>query len=91
MKKINNLDGKVSVVIGAGRGIARAIAIGFAGAGSAICCAARTGKEIENTLSEIKKQGGKGIAVKTDITRIESVENMIKTATRDLGAPIFLL
>ncbi|MCP4168916.1 MAG: SDR family NAD(P)-dependent oxidoreductase [Chloroflexi bacterium] len=42
---VNNqpaLAGNVAVITGAGRGIGRAIAIGYAEAGAAICCGART-------------------------------------------------
>ncbi len=36
------LSGKVVVITSAGRGIGRAIAIGYTEAGAAICCGART-------------------------------------------------
>ena len=40
------LSGKVVVVTGAGRGIGRAIAVGYAAAGATVCCVARTESEI---------------------------------------------
>lgn len=36
----SRLAGKVAVITGAGRGIGRAIAIGFAAEGTAVCCSA---------------------------------------------------
>src|SRR5258708_37602675 len=53
-----NLDGKVAVVTGAGRGIGRAIALAYAQAGAAVACAARTAAEIAETAQRIRESGG---------------------------------
>ena len=47
------LSGKVVVVTGAIRGIGRAIAVGYAAAGAAVCCVARTESEIAREMRNI--------------------------------------
>ncbi len=73
-----SLDGRVSIVTGAGRGIGRSIAKRFAHEGSIVVLTARSIDEVNNTLKEIKENGGKGIVVKTDISKINDVNNLVK-------------
>ncbi|MCX8131308.1 MAG: SDR family oxidoreductase [Clostridia bacterium] len=79
------LKGKVAVITGAGRGIGKAIAIAYANAGADVVCAARTEAEIEQTVNEISAKGGKAIAIKTDVTCIESVNSMFEKAVQNFG------
>ena len=80
-----SLQGKVAVVTGAGRGIGRAIAIGYANAGASVCCAARTVAEIEAVADQINAGGGRTIAVSTDVTNLASVEAMFEQVQTELG------
>ncbi|MEZ4735491.1 MAG: SDR family oxidoreductase [Caldilineaceae bacterium] len=79
------LAGKVAVVTGAGRGIGRAIALGYAGAGAAVVCAARTAAEIEATVQEITINGGQGLAVPTDVTQQAAVEQLFRQSVDHFG------
>jgi 3-oxoacyl-[acyl-carrier protein] reductase len=84
MKK-ESLNGKVAIVTGAGRGIGRAIALAYARIGAAVGCAARTKSEIEDTSGLIKAAGEQSEAVQTDVTNLESVENLFKTIASQFG------
>jgi 3-oxoacyl-[acyl-carrier protein] reductase len=78
-----SLTNKVAVVTGAGRGIGKAIALGFARVGASVVVASRTKADIEATATEIKNSGGKALAVPTDVTKTDQIENLLnKTLDR---------
>ena len=85
------LKGKTAVVTGAGRGIGKAIALGYAREEAALVCAARTLAEIESTAEQISQSGGKALAVQTDVTDPGSVQNLFSTANREYGGPDILV
>ena len=80
-----DLSGDVAVVTGAGRGIGEGIARTLAGAGAAVVVAARRTNEIEKVAETIRSDGGRAIAVTTDVTEDESVEALARAAVDEFG------
>jgi NAD(P)-dependent dehydrogenase (short-subunit alcohol dehydrogenase family) len=81
-----SLEGKVSVVTGASRGIGRAIALGLAEAGSDVAVAARSEDDLETLAKEIEELGRKAIAVPTDVLDRGAIEALLDRAIAELGA-----
>jgi 3-oxoacyl-[acyl-carrier protein] reductase len=62
------LANQVAVVTGAGRGIGRAIALKFAGAGADVVCVSRTAENSEKVANEIRGLGRKAWAHAVDVS-----------------------
>jgi len=70
-------DGKVGLVTGAGSGIGRAVAIGFAQRGGAVGVADVNGDAAGAVAAEIAADGGSAIAITADLTKRDDIEAMI--------------
>lgn len=79
------LTDKVAIVSGAGKGIGRGIAIGFAEAGADVVCAARTEADIESVAREVQERGRRAIAVPTDVMQTEQLQHLVDAAISEFG------
>jgi NAD(P)-dependent dehydrogenase (short-subunit alcohol dehydrogenase family) len=85
MGNVFNLSGKTAIVTGAGRGIGRAIALGLAESGANVVLCSRSKAELDAVAEEIGKKGGKALAVVTDLTVHEQLENLVHAAVTNYG------
>lgn len=81
------LNGKVSLVTGASRGIGRATALKLAGLGSrmAINHIAAEKANADAVVETIVKQGGEAIALEADVRDSEAVKNMVQKVVDQWG------
>ncbi|RBO23902.1 SDR family oxidoreductase [Enterobacter ludwigii] len=81
----DNIIGKVIVITGASSGMGEAAARYLAEKGAKVVMAARRIDRIEAIASELQKQNQEAIAVATDVTKLDDVNNLIETAVNKFG------
>ncbi|MHC3472087.1 SDR family NAD(P)-dependent oxidoreductase [Streptomyces sp. 7R007] len=78
--------GRTAVVTGAGSGIGRAIALGFAAEGAQVVVAGRRREPLEETVALIEGAGGKALAVTADVSRAADAEALVRAAVDRFGS-----
>lgn len=81
----DQLKDKVAVITGAGRGIGRAIAIGFAAQGARVVCAARTQSQLDETVRAIQAAGGDATALRCDVGDAKDVQRLFAETRARFG------
>lgn len=82
---MNQLQGKIALVTGAGRGIGRAVAELLAQQGATVVLSARTIEQLEQTATTIAQAGGQSLIVAGDITDEAFVAQMFATMQQRFG------
>jgi short-subunit dehydrogenase len=83
--KLLPLDEQVMVITGASSGIGLVTARQAARAGAAVVLAARNAEALETLATEIRRDGGRALAVPTDVGRLEDVERLAAAAVDEFG------
>lgn len=83
------LDGKVAVVTGAGRGLGRAAALGFAEAGADVAVVGVTGTD--ETARNIKKLGRRVCQIHADLMERASAQKVVDRVVAEFGGIDILL
>ena len=80
-----SVEGKITIVTGASRGIGNALALGFAEAGAPVALVARTVSELEETAERIRAKGGAALVAAADVTKKDQVEAMVEKVVKEFG------
>ncbi len=89
-----DLTGRIVVVTGASRGIGKGLAIGLAGLGASVVCAARSERKmpgglpgtIHDTANAINVNGGAALAVRCDIGEPAEITHLVDATVERFGA-----
>jgi len=86
MNSIFDLTGKTALITGSSRGIGHAMAITFAQAGAnVIVHGSRSSKNLDESVTEIKKNGGKAVGIAADLSKSEQVDELIEKSRKAFG------
>ncbi len=78
-------EGAVAIVTGAGPGMGRAIAVGFASHGVDVVLAARRRERLEAVAAEIRELGRDPLVVPADLARADDCRTVVEQATARFG------
>jgi len=81
----NDLQGKVAIITGGTSGIGRDTAVLFAEAGAKVVVAGRREAEGNETVDLIRKAGGVGLFVQTDVSKARDIEALVRTSVEKFG------
>ena len=79
------LKGKTAVITGGGRGIGKAIALGFAQAGATVSICSRSQDELDAVVEIIKSTGKEAYAKTCDVSNLDEVKSFMDFSVQNLG------
>ncbi|MFH9008135.1 SDR family oxidoreductase [Streptomyces afghaniensis] len=83
--EVFSLDDKAAFITGAGSGIGRAIALGFAACGADVACFDRDAEAARATADRIVAARGRAVGIGGDVTSPESLADAVRTAVASIG------
>ena len=81
----NNIEGKVVIITGASSGLGEASARHLSELGATVVLGARRVDRIQALADELTKNGGKALALATDVTNAEEVKALVDAAVKEYG------
>ena len=83
---MTNLNNKVALITGAGRGIGKAIAERYGALGASVVVNyASSAEAAQETANVIERSGGKAFAVQADVSKVADLERLFQTSLERFG------
>jgi len=79
------LQGKIAIVTGSTKGIGRAVAIGYAEEGATVIVCGRSEDLAESLAEELTQKGKKAVALRLDVTSVDSVKQVVDQVAQQFG------
>jgi len=79
------LQGKIAIVTGSTKGIGRAVAIGYAEEGATVIVCGRSEDLAKSLAEELTKKGKKAVALRLDVTSVDSVNQVVDQVAKQFG------
>jgi len=81
----NNIEGKVVVITGASSGLGEAAARHLSAQGASVVLGARRVERLQSLAKDLSREGGKALAVETDVSNCDAVKKLVDTAVQTCG------
>jgi NADP-dependent 3-hydroxy acid dehydrogenase YdfG len=81
----NNIEGKVVVITGASSGLGEVTARLLSAQGASVVLGARRTDRLQSLADELTRNGGKALAVTTDVTYRDQVKRLVDAAVQKFG------
>src|ERR1019366_7522099 len=85
MTVLNTIKGKSVLITGAGRGIGKRLALGFAAEGALVGLLARSQAELDLAKLEIEQAGGKALRLRADVRDPEELAHAVDRMRNSFG------
>ena len=83
---MSNLQGKVAIVTGASKGIGAGIAKALGAAGASVVVNYASDRQgADKAVADIKAKGGKAVAVRGDVSKVEDVKTLVAETRKAFG------
>ena len=85
MNETKRFEGKVAFITGAGGGLGRGVAIGFAKEGANVVVTDLSEKANRETARMVEEAGGRALAVTVDVTKSDDIKNALAKTVETFG------
>jgi NAD(P)-dependent dehydrogenase (short-subunit alcohol dehydrogenase family) len=86
-----DLTSRTAVVVGGTSGIGLTLAKGLAEAGADVIPTGRRARLVESAAREVRKLGRRSLAIPSDVTKVESLEALLRAVSEEFGAVDILI